>query len=133
MRGAVYFVAAALVALSAFWAYRVNYAAQGAMDRVAALRSEIARQREALGILRADWAYLNAPERLARLVAQHHEALKLEPLAARHFLDLADLPRPPPESFWVRADPELFLTDPDPQPAPASARLGAGSAPRVLR
>jgi hypothetical protein len=133
VRGAVYFVAAALVALSALWAYRVNYAAQGAMDRVAALRSEIARQREALGILRADWAYLNAPERLARLAAEHREALKLEPLAARHFLDLADLPRPPPESFWVRADPGLLPKEPDPKPAPASARLGAGAAPRVLR
>lgn len=110
MRGAVYFAAAALVALTAFWTYRINYAAQEAGDRVTRLRNQIAREREALVVLRAEWAFLNAPDRLARLVARHGVTLDLAPMAGRHFATLADLPPIPPETFWVRADPGVFLT-----------------------
>lgn len=113
MRGVLYIAAAAVVALTALWAYRVNYAAQAAMDRAQALRAAITRQHEALVILRADWAYLNAPERLAALLAEHGAPLGLVPLAGAHFAALADLPLPPPESLWVRADPAVFLAAAD--------------------
>lgn len=112
MRGLVYIAAAGMVALSAVWAYRVNYAAQDALDRVAALRSEIAGEREALVVLRADWAWLNAPERLSRLVAAHAGALGLRALDATHFVAIADVPMRPPELLWVRADPEMFAPAP---------------------
>jgi hypothetical protein len=113
MRGVIYIGAAALVALTALWAYRVNYAAQAAMNRVQALRSEITRQHEALVILRADWAYLNAPERLAALLAANGADLGLVPMAGAQFVALSALPLPPLESYWVRADPAVFLTADD--------------------
>lgn len=109
MRGALYIAAAALVALTAFWAYRINYKAVAALDRVQALRAEIAREHEALVVLRADWAWLNAPERLSALLAAHGAALGLAPLSGAQFAALADVPSPPPESFWARADPGVFL------------------------
>lgn len=122
MRGVIYFLAAAMVAVSAFWAYRINYAAQATMDEVAALRREIAAEREALVVLRADWAYLNAPERLARLLAEHGEGLALVPMAADRFLALADVPEPPAEAFWVRPDPSVFPLAP-----PGNDRLAMGA------
>lgn len=108
MRGALYFAAAAAVALTAFWAYRVNYAAQAALDRVSALREEIGREREALTVLRAEWAYLNAPDRLRRLVEAQAEALALEPMAAARFGDPSDIAPPRPSRFWVRLEPEAW-------------------------
>ena len=113
MRGVIYIAAAAVVALTALWAYRVNYTAQAAMNRVQALRAEITRQHEALVILRADWAYLNAPERLAGLLAAHGEALGLAPMTGSHFAAFSALPLPRPESLWVRADPDIFLPGED--------------------
>lgn len=111
MRGAIYFAAAALVALTAFWTYRINYAAQEAGDRVTRLRGQIGREREMLVVLRAEWAFLNAPDRLARLLAEHGGDLDLAPMAGRHFAALDDLPPIPPETFWVRADPAVFMPE----------------------
>jgi hypothetical protein len=111
MRGGLYFAAAALVALVAFWAYKVNYAAQGALERVADLRAEIARERESIAVLEAEWAYLNAPERLERLVRQHGETLGLGPMRAANFGSIADAPTP--EVFWAHADAADFKRLPD--------------------
>lgn len=113
MRGAMYFLAAALVALSAFWAYRVNYEAKGALDRVSGLRRAIAAEREAIAVLRAEWAWLSAPDRVRALVAANAEALGLEPMTAMSYVAIDRLPSPPPESFWVRAEPGEFHPDPD--------------------
>lgn len=114
MRGAIYFLAAALTAAAAFWTYRVNYGAQGALDRVAGLRAAIAAEREAIAVLRAEHAYLAAPERLARLAAAQGPALALAPMTADSFAELDTLPFPPPESFWVRADPSAFALPVEP-------------------
>ncbi len=108
MRGAIYFAAAALTAGAAFWTYRVNYAAQEALERVARLRADIVAEREAITVLRAEIAWLSAPERLRALLAAHGETLALAPLAGAAFVDLAALPYPPPDSFWVRVDPDLL-------------------------
>ena len=48
----------------AFWAYRENYATQQALSDMAALQDEIADLRDGLTLQRAEWAYLNRPERL---------------------------------------------------------------------
>lgn len=116
MRGALYFMAAALVAAAAFWAYRVNYEAQEALSRVAELRARLAHEREAIAVLRAEWAYLSAPERLARLLAAHGGELGLSPLTAASYRAAAELPSPPPDAFWARADPSVFLPAPADQP-----------------
>jgi hypothetical protein len=58
--------AVVMVVVSATWAYRVNYATQEAMNRVADLEAAISAEREALAVLDAEWAYLNRPDRLRR-------------------------------------------------------------------
>jgi hypothetical protein len=87
--------AAVLVVVCATWAYRVNYATQEALDRVADLKAEIAREREALAVLNAEWAYLNRPDRLRELVAANAEALGLVELTPEQFGETAMVAYPP--------------------------------------
>jgi hypothetical protein len=105
MRGALYFAAAALTAGAAFWTYRVNYAAQEALERVARLRAQIAAERETITVLRAEIAWLSGPDRLRGLLAAQGGPLGLAPVTGAAFVELAELPYPPIDAFWVRADP----------------------------
>ena len=83
------------VVATAAWAYHVNYRTKTALGQVDRLRSQIAAEREAVEVLRVEWAYLNAPDRLARLVAQHDDLLGLEPMGPQHFDEVAAIPFPP--------------------------------------
>lgn len=105
------YVLAALAVLGlAFWAYHVNYATQ---DRVAELRQldeEIADLQEGLSVLRAEWAYLNRPERLRELVNLNFAALQLLPMTPEQFGTAAQVAYPLPEG----SDPaaiQLALTE----------------------
>jgi hypothetical protein len=105
MRVVLFLSAAVLVAVCATWAYRVNYATQEALNRVADLGAEIARERETLAVLRSEWAYLNRPDRLAALVAGPGVALELVPLVPDQFGAAAMVAYPP------EPEPEPALTD----------------------
>jgi hypothetical protein len=85
-----------IVAIAA-WAYGVNYQTGTALREVERLRSEIATVREDIQVLRVEWAYLNAPDRLGRLVAEHHAALGLEPIRPERFGRVQAVPFPPEE------------------------------------
>ena len=51
----------------AFWAYRENYATQQVLTETQTLQREIGEAQERLSVLRAEWAYLNRPDRLREL------------------------------------------------------------------
>ena len=95
MRTILYLSAVVLLAVCATWAYRVNYATQEALDRVADLRSQIADEREAIAVLDAEWAYLNRPDRLKALVAANAGTLGLAELTPDQFGDVSMVPFPP--------------------------------------
>ncbi len=95
MRLVLHISAAVFLAICATWAYRVNYDTQEALGRVSDLRAEIAREREALAVLNAEWAYLNRPERLKALVAAHSGTLMLVPLEPEQFGEAAMVAYPP--------------------------------------
>ena len=95
MKLVLYLSAAVMVVVCATWAYRVNYATQEAMNRVADLREQISAEREAIAILRAEWEYLNRPDRLARLVKANEAELGLVELGPAQFGDVATAPFPP--------------------------------------
>jgi len=82
------------VVAAAAWTYHVNYRTKTAVGRVEKLRAEIAAEREVVSVLRVEWAYLNAPDRLARLVAMNNDRLELEPMAPQHFDEVAAVPFP---------------------------------------
>lgn len=74
----------ALIALG-FWAYRENYATQGALKEVEALQRQIVGLHEALRVQRAEWAYLNRPDRLRDLATANFDRLGLLPMEPSQF------------------------------------------------
>jgi len=72
-------LALAIIAIAG-WAYSVSYNTLDTLERIEDLRGDIAREREAIQVLRIEWAYLNNPERLARLARRYADQLRLEPL-----------------------------------------------------
>ncbi len=69
--------------------YLVKYSVQNIQRDVVAMKSDLAHEKESLHLLKAEWAYLNRPERLQRLASEH---LELVPLDARKIEDVAVLP-----------------------------------------
>ncbi|MBN8632408.1 MAG: cell division protein FtsL [Rhodobacterales bacterium] len=74
----------ALIALG-FWAYRENYATQAALKEVEGLQRQIVGLREALTVQRAEWAYLNRPDRLRELATANYDRLGLMPMEPSQF------------------------------------------------
>lgn len=94
----VFFVLSFMVVMGlAFWAYRENYATQASLREVRGLQSQIADLREALSVQRAEWAYLNRPQRLRELVDLNFDALGLMPMDPTQFGAAAQVAFPVPE------------------------------------
>ncbi|MCH8465457.1 MAG: cell division protein FtsL [Roseinatronobacter sp.] len=98
MRSLLYLCTALAVIALAAWAYRENHLTQQAMNERRALEREIAALTEALSIQRAEWAYLNRPDRLRELVDVNFERLKLIPITASHFGEVGQVVYPLPEA-----------------------------------
>lgn len=87
MKTLLYIAASTVLVVFAYWAYSVNYATQHAVSRVETLQNQISMERETIGVLRAEWAYLNRPDRLRELAETHFGDLQLMPMNADHFDD----------------------------------------------
>ena len=101
MRSLLYLCTALGVIALAAWAYRENHMTQQAMNERRALEREIATLSEAISIQKAEWAYLNRPDRLRDLVDVNFATLKLVPITAAHFGEIGQVVYPLPVS---RAD-----------------------------
>src|SRR3954468_6539889 len=88
---------------AAAYVYRIKMESTARVERVLQLRADIREQREAIALLRSEWAKLDAPLRLQGLVERH---LPLKPLNATQYDSLKNLPERP--SRLVRPG------DPDP-------------------
>ncbi|NND50418.1 MAG: hypothetical protein HKN60_09230 [Rhizobiales bacterium] len=87
----VMMIAATIVVAIAL--YAVKYDTGNLARGIDELNRQIAQEREAIGILRAEWSLLNQPERIQKLADKH---LKLEPVSAAQIKTLADVPDMPP-------------------------------------
>ena len=85
MRTILFLASIACVIGLAFWAYSENYRTQAAVRDVERLNREIGVARERLNILKAEWAYLNRPDRLHDLANINYDRLGLMPLTPEHF------------------------------------------------
>lgn len=94
-----------------YWAYHQTILTQSAAREVRQLQSAIAAEHERLSILRAEWAFLNRPDRLRELADFNFERLGLLPLAPEQFALAAEIPYPlPPEpEFPDGPDAETLL------------------------
>lgn len=80
MRSFLYVLAGLAVMALAFWSYQENYKTRDAVSEVRKLNAQIGSNYQRLGMLRAEWAYLNRPDRLSDLAELNFERLELLPL-----------------------------------------------------
>jgi hypothetical protein len=78
---------------AAAYVYRIKMESTSRTERVLRLNTEIREQRDAIAVLRAEWAKLDAPLRLQGLAERH---LALKPLVAIQYDSLKNLPERPP-------------------------------------
>jgi len=103
-------IAAVLVIVLGYWAYHQTIQTQMADRDVDRLHRQIVNERERLGILRAEWAYLNRPDRLRGLADFNFDRLGLLPLAPDQFGEVAQIPFPAPVQEMVE-DVEAFVLE----------------------
>ena len=82
-----------LLLLAAGYVYEIKYESTLRAERVAKMRSDVRRERDAIAALRAEWAQLENPARLQGLVRRH---LTLGPSQSHQFDSLDRLPERPP-------------------------------------
>ena len=97
MRPVLYALSFLAVLGLAFWAYRENYATQHQLKAMARLQDDIATLRDEIGLERAEWAYLNRPDRLRELAKLNFDRLGLLPMEPEQFgtTDEVNYPAPP--------------------------------------
>lgn len=115
---AVFYVLAAVVVMGlGFWAYQENYKTQQAIKEVRQLHREIGAAHERLGMLRAEWAYLNRPDRLMELAELNFDRLGLLPLMPDAFGDVSRIIYPLPDILPITEPVDVNsvqVTDKDP-------------------
>jgi hypothetical protein len=88
-RGATFLFVVLAGALS-FGLYAVKHRVIALEGRLNEINRGIARDMQAIHVLRAEWSYLNEPARLRDLAGRH---LGMAPATGRQFGTLAELPR----------------------------------------
>jgi len=69
----------------AFWAYQENFKTQQAISEVETLQRQIGKAGARLNMLKAEWAYLNRPDRLRELAEINFDRLGLLPFSPEQF------------------------------------------------
>ena len=85
-------VLAFLVLMGAFWLYQVKHQAKETEETIARLEKEIKDEKEALSLLRAEWSYLNRPERVQSLSEKFAGQLGLKEVEPYQIGEAEDLP-----------------------------------------
>ena len=74
-----------LVVVLAGWTYLQIYLTRDTVEKVAAVQAQIQEKRAAYARERAEWAFLNRPDRLAALVESNFPDLLLVPITHEHY------------------------------------------------
>ncbi|GAB5436561.1 cell division protein FtsL [Falsiruegeria mediterranea] len=95
MRSIIYVLTALAVFGLALWAYQENYKTQQVLKDTQRLQREIGAAQIRLSVLRAEWAYLNRPDRLRELADLNFDRLGLLPLRPDQFGRVDEVVYPP--------------------------------------
>jgi hypothetical protein len=109
MPGLGYLLGVLTVVALAVWTYGQSYQTQAALREARELRREIRQLRDAIEVHRAEWAFLNSPDRLRQLIEINFDRLGLIPMTADHFgrIDEIAYPMPAPPANRPPPDPQL--------------------------
>lgn len=89
----LHFCALVLLIAAAAYVYEIKFESTLRAERVAKMRADVRRERDAISALRAEWAALENPARIQGLVRRH---LPLRPVDATQFDTLDELPERAP-------------------------------------
>jgi hypothetical protein len=88
------FVVIGALIFAAAYVYRIKFDSTVQAERLAKIRGEVRRERDAIAALRATWGELENPARIEALAKRH---LPLKPVAPTQFDQLNQLPERPPQ------------------------------------
>ena len=86
---ASYFLWGALIIAGGVSLFLLKYKVQGLENELVANQQQVLRDRASIRVLEAEWTYLNDPDRLRRLAAEH---LGFGPATARNLAEIDALP-----------------------------------------
>lgn len=104
--------------------FRVSQYVQDKEKELASIKREIAREEESIRVLKAEWVYLNQPERLEKLAAEH---LDLQPPQIEQLKYQGEEIPEPFQPALPKNKPSLT-----PQPASMSALSSSDEAPSQI-
>ncbi len=109
MKTVLYIIVSCFVVALAFWAYRENYTTQVALKETQTLRTQIQGAHARLAVLKAEWAYLNRPDRLQELADLNFDKLQLLTLRPDQFglVDQVAYPASPEPFLDIRNSVEV--------------------------
>lgn len=100
MRGGTVIVAGVVIGALVFGLFQIKLAVQDLEGRLMTLDRALLKSETEIHVLRAEWAYLNRPERLARLAASY---LDLAPLRAGQIVTAERMPASRPAAATLAA------------------------------
>ncbi|WP_299654229.1 cell division protein FtsL [uncultured Tateyamaria sp.] len=101
MRTVLYILTTLGVIGLAFWAYRENYATQESLAETDRLHRDIRAAHSRLAVLKAEWAYLNRPDRLRDLADINFDSLGLLPFRPDQFGHVDEVAYPAPPTLII--------------------------------
>jgi len=123
-------VAIASLIGSAGYAYSVKYDTIYHAEELARLNRAIERERDAIAVLRAEWALLNRPDRVQALADAHLP--EIVPMDASRLAQFSDLPERPDKDDGIARKLELLgLGAPTSTPSANAARTVATPSTRT--
>lgn len=88
----LHLIAICILLGSAGYAYSIKYDTIYYAEQLAKLKAKIQRERDAIAVVKAEWALLNRPERLQKMVEQH---LDLQPMNVQQLASFSEIPNRP--------------------------------------
>jgi hypothetical protein len=116
----VHFSALVLLVIAAAAVYEIKFESTLRAERVAKMRADVRRERDAIAALRAEWATLDNPARLQGLVRRH---LPLVPAEAAQYDPLNQLPERPPQVMRQQAGDGVTTMNENPDSNPITGSV----------
>ncbi len=79
---------------SALYAYTIKYETTLEAEQLQKIRMKAQRERDAIAVLKAEWQYLNRPDRVQALADRH---LDLQPFSVTQVVRISDIPNRGPK------------------------------------
>ncbi len=101
MRRFLHLLAIAALIGSALYSYRIKYDTLYLSEQVAKLKTRVQREKEAVAVLRAEWQFVNRPDRIQTLADKHLP--DLAQAAVTQSVRWSEVPPRPPQTDSIAA------------------------------